>query len=367
MYQRNHAFMNYLMTDLKNIQLSRAGITTAFAAFLIALTPLSLSAQDLVLPDFGDDEPQASSNEAAQSSGENDFDFLSNGALDSSGFEAEEFDFEKTSDEIQKEIRGEAFDAALQGLLPLKPNEIRRLLEHFARTQESVELPVYPAPRPEVAVETLSLDPGTKPTAIKVAHGYVTTLNVLDSTGAPWPIEDITWAGNFEVVEFSGESSHFIRISPQSEFAYGNMSIHLTSLQTPLIISLETSRDFVHYRFDAIIPEPGPFAKTSIIESGLSVAAGDVNMAGFLEGVVPQSAKRLSVSGVDGRTSAYSHNGMTYLRTPLTLLSPAWVSSASSADGLRIYALEQAPILLLSEKGKMVRARLSDREDILDE
>ena len=346
----------------------------------IAFLPSMAAAQDFVLPDFGDSDPvksrRASEAEAPATEADpaDQFDFFGEddfgvGELESSvSGQSESFDFEKTPEEVEEEIRRDAFDAALQGLLPLRPNEIRELLEQFDRTQESVEIPVYPAPKAEVAVETLSLEPGTKPTTIKVSHGYVTTLNILDSTGSPWPIEDITWAGNFEIIESTGEGAHFLRISPQSEFAYGNMSIHLAALQTPIIISLETSRDLVHYRFDAIVPESGPFAKTPIIESGgLSIAAGDVDMAGFLEGVLPQGATRLSVSGVDGRTSAYSFNGLTYLRTPLTLLSPAWVSSASSADGMHVYAMANTPVLLLSEKGKMTRARLSDREDILDD
>lgn len=284
-------------------------------------------------------------------------------------FDSGDFDFEKTPEELEREARDDAFDAALQGLLPLKPEEIRRLLEHFDRTQESVALPVYPPPKPKVAIETLSLDPGTPPTTVKVSYGYVTTLNILDATGEPWPIQDITWAGDFEVVQEGGgdDATHFIRITPQSEFAFGNMSIHMLTLKTPIIISLETSRDLVHYRFDAIIPEAGPLAKAPLIERNDALQAGDVNIASFLEGISPPGAERLNVSGVDGRTSAFRYNGMTYLRTPLTLLSPGWTSSASSADGMRVYALRDAPVVLLSEKGRVTRARLSSREDISDE
>lgn len=285
-------------------------------------------------------------------------------------FVNEDFVFQQPQAVLEQQLREEAFEAALEGLMPLRPQEIRRLLEHYDRTQESVELPVYPAPRPEMAVEHLSTDPGSKPTVIKVAHGYVTTLNIVDATGSPWPIEDITWAGNFEIVEFSGEnSSHFIRITPQSEFAYGNMSIHMLGLQTPIIISLETSREMVHYRFDAIIPDYGPMANVPLIDNGVGAGlkAGDVNMASLLSGVPPQEAERLNVSGVDGRTSAYRYKGLTYLRTPLTLLSPSWIQSTTSADGTRVYAMNHAPVLLLSNKGKMVRAHLSVRQSAYEE
>lgn len=292
------------------------------------------------------------------------------GALETEGVdggEPAEFDFEKSKSQLEEEARREAYDAALQGLLPLRPEEIRELLEHFDRTQESVELPVYPAPTPEVAVETISLDPGTQPATIKSAFGHVTTITFLDATGAPWPIEDISWAGNFTVVEGSSEGSHMIRISPQSEFATGNMSLRLLTLKTPVIITLDTSRDIVHYRFDAIIPDYGPLAETPLIDTGLSISAGDAEIGSVLQGVMPESATKLSVSGVDGRTTAYTMGGQTYVRTPLTLLSPSWSSSVSSADGMRVYAIQDAPVLLLSDKGRMVRAHLSEREDIFDE
>ncbi|MCC7305005.1 MAG: type IV secretion protein DotH [Alphaproteobacteria bacterium] len=283
-----------------------------------------------------------------------------------------DFDFEKSQSEIEKETRRQAFDNALQGILPLKPAEIRELLEHFDRTQESVELPVYPAPKPEIAVQTLSLDPGVKPAVIKVAYGQVTTVNILDVTGAPWPIEDMSWAGNFELTDSgsSGQGSHIIRITPQSEFATGNMSIRLLTLKTPLILSIETSRDIVHYRFDAIIPEFGPLATTPLIDKGMTIQAGSPDLAVILQGVAPEHSVKLEVSGVDGRTTAYKLKGLTYLRTPLTLLSPSWSSSVSSADGMSVYELQDAPVLLLSDKGTMVRARVSERrelEDLLDE
>lgn len=275
----------------------------------------------------------------------------------------------KSEEELKEEVRKEAYDAAIESLLPLRPEEIRTLLERFDRTQESVVLPVYPAPKPEVAVETLSLDPGAKPAVVKTAQGVVTTMSLLDVSGEPWPIQDISWAGDFEIVDAGGEGegAHILRISPQSEFATGNMSIRLLSLKTPVIISLETSREVVHYRFDAIVPEYGPMAETPLMEGAITTVAGGPELSNVLQGIMPENAKKLSVTGVDARTTAYSVGGQTYLRTPLTLLSPSWNNSVASADGMRVYTIKDASVLLLSDKGKMVRAHLSEREDIFDE
>lgn len=279
----------------------------------------------------------------------------------------EEFQFEKSEEQIQREVRDQAFNAALQGLLPLRPEEIRKLLEYYDRTQESVEVPVYPTPEPEIAVQHLSLDPGTPPATVKLAFGHVTTLNTLDITGAPWPIDDVSWAGNFDVMDAGpGENGNIIRITPQSEFAQGNMSMRLAGLKTPVIISLRTSRDKVHYRFDAVVPENGPFAESPIIEAGLQTTAGSVDLTRFLQGVPPERATRLDVSGVDGRTSAYHYNGMTYLRTPLKLLSPGWMQSVASADGMRVYEIPETPVVLVSDKGVMQRVRLTEREGLIE-
>lgn len=273
---------------------------------------------------------------------------------------------QKTPEELQEEIRTEAFDAALTGMFPLSPDQIKSLLQRYDETQKVTQTPVYQAPKPEVSVQNISLDPGVAPAVIKTALGNVTTLNILDATGAPWPVQDVTWAGDYEIVE-PEEGGHIIRITPMSDYARGNIVIRLLTLKTPVSMTLETGRDIVQYRVDARIPEYGPFASTPIIQGGKSLVAGSPDLTSILDGVMPNGAMKLSVSGVDGRTTAYSLGGVTYVRTPLTLLSPAWQSSVSSADGMNVYALSNAPVLLLSDGGAFERATLSEKKDLLDE
>ena len=271
----------------------------------------------------------------------------------------------KTEEEIAEEIRREAFDAAITGLFPMRPDQIRMLLREYDATKRAVKEPVFGVPTPQVNVATVSLDPGVAPMIITTATGHVTTLNILDVTGAPWPIKDISWAGDFEVIE-PEEGGHIVRITPLEQAAYGNMSIQLLTLKTPVTIMLKTSKDEVQYRVDARIPEYGPFAQASIIQGGTERVAGNGLIMSVLDGVPPNGAVRLSVSGVDGRTSAYNVNGMTYLRTPLALLSPGWEQSVSSADGMNVYALGQAPVVLLSDQGRFVRASLNEAKGLLE-
>jgi intracellular multiplication protein IcmK len=140
----------------------------------------------------------------------------------------------------------------------------------------------------------------------------------------------------------------------------GNMSVQLLDLDTPVTFMLQTQLDVVQYRFDAQIPEYGPNAETPLMEGGLDISAraGDTTLLKILDGVPPASTKKLDVTGVDGRTSVYDVDGTIYVRTPLTMLSPGWNNSITSADGTKVYVIGQSPVLLLSDKGNMVRARV---------
>lgn len=289
------------------------------------------------------------------------------GAGSSNPFAQGPVEVTRSPEQIEAEIRTKAFNAAITGLIPLNPDEIRKLLERYDQTRQAVETPIYPYPKPEIVTQDISLDPGSLPPVLKLATGHVTVVNFVDASGAPWPIQDISWAGNFEVIK-AEEGSHRVTISPMSDFAYGNLSVQLLGLKTGVSFTLETQREKVYYRFDARLQEDGPNAKPSLIPtSGPSLSAGGGVMNAVLEGVPPKGGEKLSVEGVDGRTSAYVVNKITYVRTPLTLLSPSWTASVSSADGMNVYSLKNASVLLLSDKGEVVRARLSERDFTHDE
>lgn len=270
---------------------------------------------------------------------------------------------EKSPEELEEEIRREAFDAAITGLFPMQPDQIKQLITEYESTKKIVKEPIQGIPTPQITVATLSLDPGVVPLNVKTSAGHVTTINVLDITGAPWPIQDVTWAGDFEVTE-PEEGGHIIRITPMDKNAYGNMSMRLLTLKTPVTIMLSTSQTEVQYRVDARIPEYGPFAAAPLMEGGTERVAGNALITSILDGVPPSGALKMDISGVDGRTTAYNISGMTYVRTPLTLLSPGWEQSVSSADGMNVYALTQTPVLLLSEKGRFMRASLNTAKDL---
>lgn len=276
----------------------------------------------------------------------------------------------QSPEQAQMVMRGEAFEGMMNGVLPMKPGELREAFGRMDVNQQAIEEPLK-FPKPEVSFTTISLDPATEPLTFKLATGHVTTVSFLDITGQPWPIKDVTWAGNFEVKSSSqGVDDKFpmypnlMRIIPLSEYAYGNMSIRLLGLSTPMTFTLRTNKEVVQYRLDLRVPEQGPFAIPSAMSAsgGNSLKAGNASLTRIMEGVPPDSALKMKLDGTDGRTSAYVLNEMLYVRTPLILLSPAWSESVRSADGMNVYALSTAPILLLSDQGQMVRVSVMDMQ-----
>jgi intracellular multiplication protein IcmK len=262
----------------------------------------------------------------------------------------------------RKKAEDQLFKMALERLLPLKPEQIRDTLEEFAKSREAAETPIR-FPEPEQVVQTVSLDPSVAPVMVQTAPGYVTTVTILDSTGAPWPIQDISWAGKFEVTP-PEDGGHIVRITPMTAHGVGNLSIRLVDLITPVTMSIRTGLEKVHYRFDARIPKPGPLASVPIIQHGglKAVAGKDDDMIAVLDGTPATGAVKLKVEGADGRTSVWKIEDRVYLRTPLTLLSPAWDSSVSSADGMKVYTMQTSPVVLLSDQGKMVKINISEDE-----
>ena len=266
---------------------------------------------------------------------------------------------EERQAEVERQSRRAAFEATLNGALPLTPDEILELLDRFRDVREASESRIGGAPNASITLETVSLDPGVTPPVIKLSPGHVTTLNILDVTGQPWPIQDISWGGDFEVIQ-PKEGEHVVRISPMKAHEVGNLSIQLLDLDTPVVFSLRTNLEEVLYRFDAQIPEFGPYSETPIIDNfDIKASAGNQEIIKILNGTPPAEAEKLEVEGVDRRTSAYDINGQVYVRTPFSMLSPGWNSSITSADGTTVYQIGRSPVLLLSDKGKMVRARIN--------
>ena len=76
----------------------------------------------------------------------------------------------------------------------------------------------------------------------------------------------------------------------------------------------------------------------------------------FLDGVPPAGAQAKRLTGAAGAVWLYRQ--MYYLKTAATLISPAWRNRADASDGTTVYKLSPIPVLVLSDRGRELRARV---------
>jgi intracellular multiplication protein IcmK len=254
-------------------------------------------------------------------------------------------------------MRDQAFTDAADNLLPLSPDQIRTLHALFSRTQRAVgEHPGIP-PRPSSTSKIVNLAPGATPPIIRLSAGFVTSLVFLDASGAPWPIAayDLGDPRSYNIQW--DKKSNMLMLQAVTEYKTGNLAVMLRDLNTPIMVTLLPGQRAVDYRVDLRIPGLGPDAVPSVaasssMELALPSASNPILLE-VLNGVPPQGAKALQVVGRD--CQVWLVGSKMYVRTRLTVLSPGWIATLSSADGMHAYEMQQTPVILASENGKMVK------------
>ena len=138
-------------------------------------------------------------------------------------------------------------------------------------------------------------------------------------------------------------------------YTYGNLAVRLRGLNTPVMLTLIPGQKAVDYRVDLRVQGYGPNAKSMPMEEGSPPAANDI-LLHVLDGVPPPGSARLTVSG--GDAIAWFLNDRMFVRTSLTILSPGWIGSMTSADGTHAYEMQKSPVLLVSWHGKVMQLKV---------
>lgn len=251
-------------------------------------------------------------------------------------------------------LRDQAFVDMTNRVIPFSPTQIKTLHRLFQQVQHAAES--YPGipPRPTSSAIQVRLSPGATPPIVRLRSGFVSSLVFIDSTGAPWPIKafDIGNGRSFDIQW--DKKSNILLVQSLSSYQSGNLAVLLKGLNTPVMVTLLPGQRAVDYRVDLRVPGFGPKAKPDF--SGLPSGANPL-LLNVLNGIAPSGATKLGVTGCpDCELWAFANHY--FLRTPHTLLSPAYMSTMSSPDGTHAYELEKTPIILMSKHGKMVTSRV---------
>lgn len=314
----------YFFTDPKT-QL-RYTVKILVLIVLSNMTSISFAAENSTIPAFS-----SSSNSSSATSNERDKDSVSIQTLNKA-----------------------AFGTMAQTMLPMSPEQIKRLRELFNQTQAAAATTPGTPPRPTISSQYVKLEPGATPTVIRLAEGYVTTLAFLDSTGQPWPVDNYD-IGNPQAFNIQWDKkSNLLMIQATSLYNVGNLAVQLRGLETPVMVTLISGQKAVDYRIDLRVPGNGPNAK-ALLGRSLPQSA-DPALLNILEGVPPAGNTTLKISG--GIAQAWLVGNHLYVRTRLTLISPAWIATMSSPDGMKAYEMPKTPLILGFEDGQSIQLKV---------
>ena len=255
----------------------------------------------------------------------------------------------------QELIDSSAFDGVARQLFPLSPDRVIELRQMYDTSEFAAQSPAGTPPKPTATSQFVNLSPGSTPPVIRLAQGFVSSLVFLDSTGAPWPISayDLGDPTSFNIQwDHSGNT---LMIQAMKLYNYGNLAVKLKGLNTPVMLTLIPGQKAVDYRVDLRVQGYGPNSASLPMEEGLPPNASDV-LLHVLEGVPPQGSQHLTITGGDAR--AWLLGDKIYVRTNLTVLSPGWIASMTSADGMHAYEMQKSPVLLVSWHGKVMQLKV---------
>ena len=249
-------------------------------------------------------------------------------------------------------VSNQAFAKTARNLMPMSPEQIKTLRYMFDQSQRAAATSPGTPPRPTSSSVIVNLSPGATPPIIRLSAGFVTSLDFLDSTGAAWPIAayDLGDPKSFNIQW--DRKGNTLLVQSTTSYKSGNLAVMLKGEDTPVMLTLMPGQGNVDYRVDLRVPGLGPNAQAQ--SDGLP-ATSNPQLINFLDGVPPNSAHALVVSGDGNQSQAWLYGKHLYLRTRATVLSPGWISSMSSPDGTHVYELPKAPVILASLQGSMIQ------------
>ena len=244
-------------------------------------------------------------------------------------------------------------------LTPDQMESIKQTTSKFRET-EPFQYPNKFIAKPVVRSIYIEPDATQQPRMVRLFLGTISSLVFSDRNGNPWFISAVS----FDCTQFDdgrtckrgddkGTSSptNLVKLQPIKPYAYGSIVIELEGLSSPITFMLSTGQsDENDIRIEARVSGRNPNAKPQAIVID-KMPDLDPLLGYFLDGVAPPGAIRLKIEG--GQAEGWTINGKLYLRTRLSILSPAFKDHAGSADGTHVYKFYSVyPSVLASANGK---------------
>jgi intracellular multiplication protein IcmK len=252
-------------------------------------------------------------------------------------------------------VDGAAFRKMQETILPMSPEQIIKLKKRSQATDLASATNPGTPPKPVITSQFVNLAPGATPPIARLSYGFISSLVFVDSTGAPWPIAAYS-LGNPKAFNIQwNKKSNTLTVQALEHYISGNLAVWLKDLSTPIMLTLIPGQKQVDYRRDYRVHGYGPNAKQTPSQDTLP-GGPDPVLLSVLDGVPPPQSHKLTVQG--GRAKAWLKGTQIYLRTRATVLSPGWIASMTSADGMHVYQMQSTSLLLVSSHGKVIKFRI---------
>lgn len=255
-----------------------------------------------------------------------------------------------------KLLREKAFEDVVEQAIPLTPSQIRQLRTKYDESLQAATLTYDLPPQPVSSLQYVDLSPGATPPAIRLAKGFVSSIVFVDATGAPWPIVAYD-LGDPKAFSLEWDKHNVLMVQALTAYNYGNIAVKLQGEPTPIMLTLIPGQKQVDYRVDLHVQKVGPNAKESITIDNLPNTEKPV-LLNVLNSLPPAGSKPVHASG--SGVQAWNKNGVLYIRTQWTILSPGWLSVIESNDGMKAYEMQSTPTILVSQYGKPVQINLKE-------
>lgn len=244
-------------------------------------------------------------------------------------------------------LYNDAFDGVVDQMLPMSPEQIKRLRSLFNESQKAASMPVGVPQRPVTSSVLVNLSPQSTPPVIRLGAGYISSLVFMDSTGQPWAIQSYSIGDPSAFNIQWDQKGSTLLIQASSYYKRSNLAVILKGLDTPVMLTLLSGQEVIDYRVDLRVPGLGPNAV--VTQSNLPDSANPI-LLDVLNGIPPTGSKTLKVSGADAE--AWLLKDRLFVRTAFEIISPAWKAVMNSADGTHAYELQPTPVILALQRGK---------------
>lgn len=244
------------------------------------------------------------------------------------------------------------FQQALKQIEPATPDMIRQF-RSLSQDNDIAQTETIQAPL-SVGSRTLgmTLAPGENTPSIHLAKGIATVLTFSDVAGNQWPILSVTVGDSslYDMSRVDYGKSNMVVLSPRTMAGSSNLIVTLLGHPVPVIVMLKTGRGNTDARVDVSIKDRGPNYHVDMAEGSTLAETDDAIVQDFVNGLPPKGARSLTTDNEN--VEAWKYHGLLYVRTPLTLTSPAYISYRRNVSGQKIYKLMDTSVIMAESGGR---------------